>query len=226
MKIIFKLFILVLIIISCKQKTDKTNISKTSVAISLKQLSNKWSDSLFITNTWVKTFYTKMDSISFKQIEELRKDNKYPFYKLNTTLAKKYIKNYSEINLDEVYLISKQYCNNNYNSLILFHLGDCIYDIYLVTINKADSKFIDSEKIFFWADNCTSNEIIQNMTTYFSDNKFEIKNILEYWESDDKQNEDPAQMNIHVIDSTLMKCIIESNGIIKRDKKKTKNNVP
>jgi len=127
-------FLFVLVILSCHDNPGRIQTGKTIDSINSnpnEKLADNWVDSIYITDFWVKTYLPEMDSISFSQIEKYRKDNYYPFFKLNTNSAKNYIKDYSESDSYGVYVISKQYSSDNYISLILF-IGEIVFGIFIL----------------------------------------------------------------------------------------------
>lgn len=217
-----KLFSIIILffLISCNQPIKENNLKKNNSTENGND--NEWIDSIRISNDWIKLSFKPLDSINAEQINKLRVNDTYPFFQLSNQVAKKYIKDFSDNSSYGVYAISKQYCNENIISLLLFHWGDCIWDIYLVTIDRKNFDLIDSERILYLADNCSTDEINQKMTTYFSKNKFRVSNILKYWTSENNTEEDPTKKHIEKVDSSIVNCEILSSGKINREIK----NVP
>ncbi len=222
--------IITLILFSCNNSDKKESKYEPKILIaSIKKLevSCNWADSIKISNVYIKTYLNKMDSITLPMINNYRKHDNYPFFKLNLKEAKKYIKNYHESSAYGVYVISKQFENEKYVALTLLYWGDCIWDIFIVTIEKESGELIDRKCILYDFENCNAYSINSEMLTRFSDNKFEVFQSIEYWSSDDKTIEDPALMEKHIKETIKTKNELQIDGRIKCiEKDSTIINVP
>lgn len=109
----------------------------------------------------------------------------------------------------------------------MLYWGDCIWDIFIVTIEKESGELIDSKCILYDFENCNANSINSEMFVRFSDNKFEVFQSIEYWSSDDKSIEDPSQMEKHIKETIKTNNEFQIDGIINcLEKDSTKINVP
>jgi len=223
------LFISLLFISSCNGSSSK-NETKTNNINSLSSNTDKqnitYPDSVYISNIWIKTYFGLLDSITPRLIEQEIVNDKYPFFKLDNVISKKYIKDYNQID-ETVYAISKQYSNENFNSIILLHTGDCTWNFHLMTIDKKSNKLIDSYIVLYDGTGCTQESLDQKMKTVFNGNRFETTNIFEYYEDKDTLLNDTTQKIVfHVIENTITKGEIRTDGSIKTEKQNYKSISP
>lgn len=226
MKLLYKL--LILITFSCSQQdvqTQEIPVATTTATV-VESDTIVWADRIINLDFSVKLFYKTLDSLTAEQINKFRSNDSYPFYKIDTKYAKKYIKDYDNSAAYGVYAISKQYVNDKTFSIIFFHWGDCIWDFYLVTIDKQNFDLIDSERILYSANNCSLLTIEQQMKTRFSGNRFTTTNIIDKWVSNDNEVKDSTQVETHVKDSLITFGEILPNGMIKREIKNSTTNLP
>ena len=218
---VLKLVICAMLITSCqsnkksnpKYAFDEQSSDKIDLSYSNQHEYNTitYADSIYISNTWVKTYFNYLDSITPYQIEKERIDGKYPFFKINNDIIRKYIKCYHEFDDPNIYAISKQYSNENFETVILLYGGDCIWNVLLITIDKKNGDYIDSYTVLYDGTGCASESIEQEMKTFFKGNEFETTNKLEYYEDED-----------YIIENVVTKGEILPNGSIKTEIQHTK----
>lgn len=224
------LLISILFISSCNGSFSK-NETKTDNIQSLSSNGNEhnkplYAGSLYISKTCIKTYFGLLDSITPCLIEKERINDKYPFFRLDNIISRNYIENYNKID-ESVYAISKQYSNENFNSIILLHTGDCTWDFYLMTIDKKSNKLIDSHIVLYDGTGCAQESLEQVMKTVFKGNRFETTDIFEYNEDKDTLLNDTKQKIVfHVVENTVTRGEILSNGSIKTERQCSREVIP
>ena len=213
-KIIFTL--LIFLAISCKH-SPKGNVRNDYDSTNNNQIikTKNWADSVLISNNWIMTYFKNMDSLTITQIDKVERNDSLPFYKMDTTYAKKYIKCYYP-GVDGIYAVSKQYSNDKYISLILYYAEECVWHYDLVTIDKNNFEYIDSYKLLYNPGDCSEIDIKSEMKTIFNKNKFEVNSVMDYWTNKDSTIKDPLKMDIHKEITTRTRCEILPNGVINK----------
>ncbi len=194
-----------------KSQNEPTNFEKPK---SSARLTNNYS--IVIGNKPIKAISLPIDSIStgsdFFNTES--KDT----YRLDSTLAKKYL--YGYYDTSNVFVLSIQYISKSYFALILYNYVDCESSYILVTIDKNNFKLIDRETILNYQD-CSEDDIDFEMKTIFNGNHFMEHSTSDYWTNSDSKNTEESEKKVHKIESFDRYCeILETGRIIRKESKK------